>query len=82
MSKKMNIISALSQKAEPITGYELNVLREAFEEKLNKYDKTKTQWCRENRIKDSTLSNALSGNIQSRPTVALVARYVLDTNWS
>lgn len=80
--KEKNILQTVAAKSLPITDNELRILRQLFRDKLDREDKTQTLWCKENNIKDSTLSNSLNGHIVSKPTLSLVARYVLDDTWN
>ena len=79
--RQKNLIKDISKKAEPVSGHEVKTLAKEFRDKLNRLNKTQTKWCAENGIKDSLLSNTLAGAITSRPTLSLVAKYVLDDNW-
>jgi hypothetical protein len=72
-----HIIRDLKYKSEPITQYELKILRKAFQKKLADKGIRQTQWCEENRVSDSLLVNTLAGRTVSRPVIHKLTKWVL-----
>lgn len=79
--KEKILLSGLATKVKPVTDEEVQALRRLFKKKLRTNNKTQTEWCRENGVKDSALSNAIHRNVTSHRILSLVARYVMDENW-